>query len=228
MRHRVKGRKLSRTRSHRVSTLRSLATALIRHKKITTTLAKAKEAKRFIEPLITKAKDDTVHAKRLVSRHIKDREVLTELFTEVVGKVGDRPGGYTRVVKLGTRLGDAAEMAILELVDFNELVEKKKKKTKPAAKKAKSDKSTDAAPAEIEDAEVLEETELSGDPDEKAEDAAEEVKDEKKKAVKVKAEKPKTAKPKTEKAETEKPKAEKAKAEKPAKESKKSEKKEDK
>ena len=144
MRHRVKGRKLSRTRSHRVSTLRSLATALIRHKKITTTLAKAKEAKRFIEPLITKAKDDTVHAKRLVSRHIKDREVLTELFTEVVGKVGDRPGGYTRVVKLGTRLGDAAEMAILELVDFNELVEKKKKKTKPAAKKAKSDKSTDA------------------------------------------------------------------------------------
>ena len=228
MRHRVKGRKLSRTRSHRVSTLRSLATALIRHKKITTTLAKAKEAKRFIEPLITKAKDDTVHAKRLVSRHIKDREVLTELFTEVVGKVGDRPGGYTRVVKLGTRLGDAAEMAILELVDFNELVEKKKKKTKPAAKKAKSDKSTDAAPAEIEDAEVLEETELSGDPDEKAEDAVEEVKDEKKKALKVKAEKPKTAKPKTEKAKTEKPKAEKAKAEKPAKESKKSEKKEDK
>jgi large subunit ribosomal protein L17 len=228
MRHRVKGRKLSRTRSHRVSTLRSLATALIRHKKITTTLAKAKEAKRFIEPLITKAKDDTVHSKRLISRHIKDREVLTELFTEVVGKVGDRPGGYTRVVKLGTRLGDAAEMAILELVDFNELVEKKKKKAKPAAKKAKSDESKAAAPAEIEEAEVLEETELSGDPDEKAEDVVEEVKDKK-----AKDEKPKTAKPKAEKAEDKKPKAakpktEKAKTEKPAKESKKSEKKEDK
>ena len=117
MKHRVKGRKLNRTRSHRISTLRSLTTSLIRHKKITTTLAKAKEAKTFIEPLITKAKDDTVHARRLVSRHIKDREVLTELFTEVVGKIGDRPGGYTRVVKAGFRYGDMAPVAYIEFID---------------------------------------------------------------------------------------------------------------
>jgi large subunit ribosomal protein L17 len=207
MRHRVKGRKLGRTRSHRVSTLRSLATALIRHKKITTTLAKAKEAKKFVEPLITKAKDDSVHARRLVSRHIKDREVLTELFSEVVQKIGDRPGGYTRVVKLGTRLGDAAEMAILELVDFNELVEKKKTKTKPAAKKVKAEV---PASAEIEEAEVVEETELKGDPDEKADEANEDE------TVKSEEEK------------VEEPAAEKLKADKPAKESKKSAKKEDK
>jgi large subunit ribosomal protein L17 len=243
MRHRLKGRKLGRTRSHRISTLRSLATALIKHKKITTTLAKAKEAKRFIEPLITKAKDNSIHSKRLVSKHIKDREAVTELFTEIAEKVGDRPGGYTRVVKLGTRLGDAAEMAILELVDFNELAQKKKKKSEPAEDKAKAvDEKAEAAapPAEIEEAEVVEETDVKEEAkeavdvkeeakDKEAVDVKEktEVKEEAKKAVddkketKKASEEVKTAEKKEEKAEDAKPKG-------TAKDVKKSEKKEDK
>ena len=128
MRHRIKGRKLGRTTSHRAATLRSLATALIKHKKITTTLAKAKQTRLFVEPLITKAKNNSVHARRLVSRDIKDSDVVKELFGEVVPKIGDRPGGYTRVIKLGNRVGDAAEMAIIELVDFSEASSKETKK----------------------------------------------------------------------------------------------------
>ncbi len=139
MRHRIKGRKLGRTTSHRMATLRSLSTALIKHKKITTTVAKAKQLRLFVEPLITKAKNDSVHSRRLVARHIQDRIVLKELFSEVIPKIGDRPGGYTRVIKLGSRVGDAAEMAIIELVDFNDVSTKKTKKTKkPTAKKAEA------------------------------------------------------------------------------------------
>jgi len=129
MRHRVKGYKLNRTASHRLATLRSLATALIKHKKIKTTVAKAKAARMFVEPLITKAKKDSVSARRFAARHINDREVVKELFGEIAEKVADRPGGYTRIVKLGRRQGDAAEMAILELVDFNNAGEKKYFKT---------------------------------------------------------------------------------------------------
>ena len=211
MRHRLKGRKLGRTRSHRVSTLRALSTALIKHKKITTTLAKAKETKRFVEPLITKAKDNSVHSKRLVYKQIKDREAVSELFTEIVEKVGNRPGGYTRIVKLGTRIGDAAEMAIIELVDFNELVEKKKKKSKPASQKSKKteDKSDEKAeaPAEIEEAEVIEETEDKTEKEaekseKKKEKKTEEVKKEKKapaKKTKAKAATKTKAAPKSKK-----------------------------
>ncbi len=139
MRHRIKGRKLGRTASHRTATLRSLATALIKHKKITTTLAKAKQTRLFVEPLITKAKNNSVHARRLVYRDIKDAEVMKELFSEVISKIGDRPGGYTRVIKLGNRVGDAAEMAIIELVDFSEAASKKPRKTKKKAKSKKED-----------------------------------------------------------------------------------------
>lgn len=120
MRHAKKGRKLGRTASHRKSTLSSLATALFRHKRIKTTIAKAKEARTFAEKLITIAKKRDIHSRRLVSRFIKDREVVKSLFGEVIDKIGTRPGGYTRVVKLGHRLGDGADLAILELVDFNE------------------------------------------------------------------------------------------------------------
>lgn len=141
MRHRVKGRKLNRTASHRAATLRALATALLREKKIQTTLAKAKETRMFVEPIITRAKSDSVAARRIVARDIHDKEVVKELFNEIVPKIGDRPGGYTRVVKLGQRLGDAAEMAIIELVDYNDVVERKK------PRKAKT-----------EDAKVVEET----------------------------------------------------------------------
>ena len=147
MRHRLKGRKLGRTASHRSATLRALATALLKHKKIKTTVAKAKETRRFVEPLITKAKDGSVHARRLVADEIKDRNVVKELFDEIVPKIGERPGGYTRVVKLGNRVGDAAEMAIIELVDYNEVAEKKPRKATKAKKET----------PKVEEAEVIEE-----------------------------------------------------------------------
>lgn len=133
MRHRIKGRKLGRSTSHRLATLRSLATALIKHKKITTTLAKAKQTRLFVEPLITKAKNDSVHSRRLVASQIHDKEVVKELFGEVAEKIGDRPGGYTRIVKLGNRVGDGAEMAIIELVDYNNIGAKKPKESKKKA-----------------------------------------------------------------------------------------------
>lgn len=136
MRHRVKGRKLKRTSSHRTALLRNLATSLLKHKKITTTVAKAKELRTFVEPMITRAKENTVHARRVINEDIKDRAVVKELFDEIVAKVGERPGGYTRIVKLGQRKGDAAEMAIIELVDYSGIVKpkqpkKSKEETKP-------------------------------------------------------------------------------------------------
>lgn len=141
MRHRVKGRKLKRTSSHRLALLRSLATSLLKHKKIKTTVAKAKELRTFVEPMITRAKENTVHARRVINADIKDRAVVKELFDEIVAKVGDRPGGYTRIVKLGQRKGDAAEMAIIELVDYSGIVKPKtskssKEETKPIEEKA--------------------------------------------------------------------------------------------
>ncbi|PID57134.1 MAG: 50S ribosomal protein L17 [Ignavibacteriae bacterium] len=139
MRHRIKGRKLGRTASHRAATLRALTTSLIKYKKITTTLAKAKQLRIFAEPIITKAKNDTVHARRIIAKDIKDKKVLQELFNEVVPAVGDRPGGYTRIVKLGNRVGDAAEMAIIELVDYNDLASNKPKKTKQKTEEVKSE-----------------------------------------------------------------------------------------
>lgn len=151
MRHRVKGRKLNRSTPHRLATKRALATALLREKKIKTTLAKAKEIRVFVEPMITRAKSDTVAARRIVAKDIHDKEVVKELFSEIVPKVGDRPGGYTRVVKLGRRQGDAAEMAIIELVDYNDLVERKK----PRKPKTEDAKVVDKV---IEEAEVVETT----------------------------------------------------------------------
>ncbi|MCY3615597.1 MAG: 50S ribosomal protein L17 [Bacteroidetes bacterium] len=120
MRHAKKGYKLGRTASHRRATLSALSGALIRHKQITTTLAKAKALRLYIEPLITRAREDTTHNRREVFRHLMDKQAVTELFEEIAEKVGDRPGGYTRVLRLGQRSGDAAEMAIIELVDYNE------------------------------------------------------------------------------------------------------------
>jgi len=131
MRHGVKGRKLGRTASHRSATLKLLATSLLQHKKIKTTLAKAKELRRFIEPIITRAKKDSVHARRLTAEKINDRAIVTELFGEIVSKIGERPGGYTRVVQLGQRKGDGAQMAIIELVDYSGVMKPKApKKTK--------------------------------------------------------------------------------------------------
>ena len=176
MRHRVKGRKLGRTASHRLATMRSLATALFLHKKIVTTLAKAKHARTFIEPLITKAKADTVHARRLVEEHIKDKEAFKELFGNIIEKVGDRPGGYTRIVKLGQRRGDAAEMAILELVDFSDVVEKEKPRKKVKEKTEAVEEATVVEETVAE--EVAEEAETEVVEDTATEEAAEETKEE--------------------------------------------------
>lgn len=117
MRHRKKGRSLSRTASHRRAVLRNLATALFRHERIQTTTAKAKELRPFAERLITLAKRGDLHARRLAARRIQDREVLGKLFDEIGPRFASRPGGYTRILKLGARRGDGAEMALIELVE---------------------------------------------------------------------------------------------------------------
>ncbi len=191
MRHRVKGIKLSRTASHRKATLRALSTALLKHKKIRTTLAKAKATKMFVEPLITKAKNDTVHARRLVAREIHDKEIVQELFGEIIETIGDRKGGYTRIVKLGTRPGDGSNMAILELVDYN-LGEDVKPKTKSTKKEEPKVETTEVvedntevkeeAKAEAAEAEVVTEEAVSDEKNEEApveEKAAETTEEEK-------------------------------------------------
>lgn len=117
MRHRIKGRKLNRTASHRRALLRNMATSLFRHGRIETTTAKAKELRPYAERLITLAKRGDLHARRLAARKIADRQVLGSLFDDIAPRFSDRPGGYTRILKLGTRKGDAAEMSLIELVD---------------------------------------------------------------------------------------------------------------
>lgn len=155
MRHNNKGRKLGRTASHRSATLKALSTALFKYKRIRTTVAKAKEARTFAESLITKAKNDTVHSRRHIARFINDKAVVQELFSEIIPKIGERPGGYTRVVKLGRRFGDAAELAILELVDYNDVanqtaVDNKEKREERKAAKAEAAKEKAAAAAQAE------------------------------------------------------------------------------
>jgi large subunit ribosomal protein L17 len=121
MRHRKKGKKLGRTSPHRERTLQALSNALIENKSITTTTAKAKALRPFVEPLITRAKEDTEHNRREVFRHLQNKEMVSELFGEIAERVGDRPGGYTRIIKLGQRSGDGAELALIELVDYNDV-----------------------------------------------------------------------------------------------------------
>lgn len=158
MRHRIKGRKLNRTASHRAALLKSLTTSLLKYKRIKTTEAKAKEARSFAEPVITKAKKDDLHSKRQVMRVIHDKEAVKELYNEIIPKIGDRPGGYTRVVKLGNRMGDAAPMAILELVDYNESANVKAEQHSKK-KEIKREKKEIPESQEVEDANVVEETE---------------------------------------------------------------------
>ena len=133
MRHNKKFNHLSRTASHRSAMLGNMACSLIMHKRITTTVAKAKALKQFIEPLITKSKNDTTNSRRVVFRSLQDKYAISELFQEISVKVADRPGGYTRIIKLGNRLGDNAEMCFIELVDYNENLAKEvgtKKRTR--------------------------------------------------------------------------------------------------
>ena len=129
MRHRKKFNHLGRKKGHRSSMLANMACSLIEHKRINTTLAKAKALKKFVEPLITKSKADTTHNRRIVFSRMKQKNAVAELFRDVAVKVADRPGGYTRIIRLGNRLGDNAEMAMIELVDYNDVYVTKKKKT---------------------------------------------------------------------------------------------------
>jgi large subunit ribosomal protein L17 len=121
MRHGKKVNHLGRKTAHRKAMLANMACSLIEHKRINTTVAKAKALKQFVEPLVTKSKEDTTHNRRIVFSRLRQKDAVTELFRDVAAKVGDRPGGYTRIIKLGNRLGDNAEMAMIELVDYNEL-----------------------------------------------------------------------------------------------------------
>src|SRR5664279_3602945 len=137
MRHGDKIKNLSRTASHRKALLSNLTIALIKHKRIVTTLAKAKVLRTYIEPLITKSKENTTHQRRVVFSYLQDKEAITELFSNVAAKVAGRPGGYTRIIKLGARTGDAAETAMIELVDFNEIYGKGKGEAKEAGKRTR-------------------------------------------------------------------------------------------
>ena len=150
MRHNKKFNHLGRTADHRAALLSNLAVALIlnQHKRITTTLAKAKALKKYVEPLITRSKNDTTNSRRVVFRYLQNKEAVTELFKEISVKVADRPGGYTRVIKLGTRQGDAAQIAFIELVDYNENMAKSPKAdVKKTRRSRRSTKKADA-PAE--------------------------------------------------------------------------------
>lgn len=160
MRHRVKGKGLSRTAAHRKATFRALTKALVKEHRIVTTVTKAKELRRFIEPLITRSKEDNNLNRKIVFAALQDKETVKSLFAEVGPAAGDRPGGYTRVIKIGHRQGDGAEMAVIELVDFNDIQpegkETKKKKTRRAGRSS-AKKTT--APAVAEEAAVVEEVE---------------------------------------------------------------------
>lgn len=168
MRHGKKFNHLGRKASHRKLMLSNMANSLILHKRITTTLAKAKELRKYVEPLISKAKDDTTHSRRVVFSYLQNKDGIKALFGEVAEKVGDRPGGYTRIIKTGFRLGDNAEMCLIELVDFNELMLKDAKPAKKTTRRSRRSsgkvaESTSASEASAsEDAEISEE-EKSGE-----------------------------------------------------------------
>ncbi|MGW8122916.1 50S ribosomal protein L17 [Roseivirga echinicomitans] len=146
MRHGKKFNHLSRKAPHRKAMLSNMASSLIAHKRISTTVAKAKELRKYVEPLITKAKTDTTHSRRVVFSYLQNKETVTTLFSEIAEKVADRPGGYTRIIKTGNRLGDNADMCIIELVDYNELLLKEaapaKKSSRRSRKGGKKDEGT--------------------------------------------------------------------------------------
>lgn len=163
MRHGCKVNHLSRTSAHRGSMLSNMAASLIKEKRINTTLAKAKALRKYIEPLITKSKEDSTHQRRIVFAYLRDKDAVTELFREVSQKVATRNGGYTRILKLGRRLGDGAEMAMMELVDYNEnmlkdTVVKKAKTTRRAGKKKSTQPTENSAPTTETESEAKPET----------------------------------------------------------------------
>ncbi len=146
MRHGKKVNHLGRKTAHRKAMLANMACSLIEHKRINTTVAKAKALKGFVEPLITKSKEDTTHNRRIAFSRLRQKEAVTELFKEVAVKVGDRPGGYTRIIKMGNRLGDNADMAMIELVDYNEIYNAGKATKKKSTRRSRRGGSKDAVP----------------------------------------------------------------------------------
>lgn len=160
MRHRKRFNHLGRKAAHRKAMLSNMASSLILHKRISTTTAKAKALRMYVEPLITKSKEDTTHSRRVVFSYLKQKEAVTELFKEVSVKVANRNGGYTRILKTGNRLGDNAEMCIIELVDFNETyVTEKKAEAKKTTRRRKSPKKAEAAT----EVEATDATEVKGE-----------------------------------------------------------------
>lgn len=192
MRHGKKFNHLSRTSAHRKAMLSNMASSLIMHKRIRTTLAKAKALRGYVEPLITRSKDDSTHSRRVVFRYLQSKEAVTELFREVSVKVADRPGGYTRILKTGNRLGDNAEMCFIELVDYNEnLLKESQPKAKSTRRRrggAKKTEETTVVEAEVvETVEATPEAEAKEEP--KADTPAEEKVEEKKEEPKAEEDK---------------------------------------
>ena len=208
MRHRKKFNHLKRNRAHRRAMLANMASSLIMHKRITTTLAKAKALRPYIEPLITKSKNDSTHSRRTVFTSLHQKEAVNELFREVATKVADRPGGYTRILKLGMRQGDSAEMAMIELVDYNENLLAEKQSRKKAGKRTRraGKKATDAPKQEA----VTEEAPKAEEAAEETPKAEEQAKEEAPKAEEPQEEPKAEEKPAEEKKEEkqEEPKAE--------------------
>jgi len=212
MRHNKKFNHLSRTSAHRKAMLSNMASSLIESKRISTTLAKAKALRSYVEPLITKAKNDTTHSRRIVFSHLQNKEAVSELFREVVAKVADRPGGYTRILRTGNRLGDNAEMCIIELVDYNEaMLEAKEEAKKPKRRRSRrgssgsgGDKKSEAQPATGKTTETTEKSETK-DEVQVVEDVqpVEETEEKTEKQEKSKAETPAEEKKAEEKAEDE-------------------------
>ena len=150
MRHNKKFNHLGRTATHRAAMLSNMACSLIKHKRITTTVAKAKALKKYVEPLITKSKNDTTNSRRVVFSYLQDKFAVTELFQEISVKVADRPGGYTRIIKTGFRQSDGADMCFIELVDYDENMAKTKKKATRTRRSKKVTAETEAPAAEVE------------------------------------------------------------------------------
>ena len=176
MRHGKKFNHLGRKTAHRKAMLTNMACSLIEHKRITTTVAKAKALKKYVEPLVNRSKDDSTHSRRVCFRYLASKDAVTELFREVGPKVANREGGYTRIIRTGNRLGDNAEMCLIELVDFNEMygTEAKKKKTR-RSRRGGGKKVEAAAPDAVEEAVVVEEVAEEAAPEAVAEEAAPEA-----------------------------------------------------
>lgn len=176
MRHGKKFNHLSRTTSHRAAMLSNMASSLILSKRISTTVAKAKALRKYVEPLLTKAKTDDTNSRRVVFSYLQNKESVSELFNEVAEKIATRPGGYTRILKTGNRAGDNAEMCIIELVDYNDLMKKDAKEDKPKTRRSRrgGTKKTEEAKVEAKSEEVISDAEIV----EEVKDQAEETKEE--------------------------------------------------